>query len=126
MIFPGRAAQACANVGDLCARHPSQLYEAILEGAVLLVVIWVLALRGWLKVPGFICGVFLAGYGASRTFVEHFRQADAQYITPTNPYGHVIGWDGFGLTMGQVLSLPMLVVGICAALLALRSARRPA
>lgn len=124
VVFPGEAAQACANVGTLCARHPSQLYEAILEGLVLLVLLWIVALRGGLKIPGMICGLFLAGYGAARIFVEYFRQADAQYITTANPYGHVLGWGEFGLTMGQVLSLPMLLAGLGAAYLALRAARR--
>ncbi|MEM9798099.1 MAG: prolipoprotein diacylglyceryl transferase [Pseudomonadota bacterium] len=123
VIFPGDAAQACANVGEFCARHPSQLYEAILEGAVLLLILWIVALRGGLKVPGLICGLFLAGYGAARVFVEYFRQADAQYITADNPLGHVIGWGEIGLTMGQVLSLPMLLVGLGAVMLAKRAAR---
>ncbi|SFI98807.1 prolipoprotein diacylglyceryl transferase [Jannaschia pohangensis] len=120
VIFPGNAAQACANVGEFCARHPSQLYEAILEGAVLLVLLWVVALRGGLRVPGLVFGLFLLGYGAARTFVEYFRQADAQYITPENPLGHVIGGADFGLTMGQLLSLPMVAAGLIVIFLALR------
>ncbi|WGH77618.1 prolipoprotein diacylglyceryl transferase [Jannaschia ovalis] len=123
VIFPGADAQSCANLGELCARHPSQLYEAVLEGLVLLVVLWVLAYRGALKVPGLICGLFLGGYGLARFVVEYYRQPDAQYITAANPAGHVIGWDGWGLTMGQVLSLPMLVAGLAAAALVWRSAR---
>ncbi|GIT91113.1 prolipoprotein diacylglyceryl transferase [Jannaschia pagri] len=112
VIFPGAAAQACTNVGEFCARHPSQLYEAVLEGAVLLVLLWVVALRGGLKRPGLIFGLFVAGYGLARTFVEGVRQADAQYITPDNPWGHVVRLGGdWGLTMGQILSLPMVVVG---------------
>ena len=124
VVFPGGAAQDCENVGELCARHPSQLYEATLEGLVLLVVLWAVALAGGLKARGLVCGLFLAGYGAARIFVEHFRQADAQYITSGNPLGHVIGWGEFGLSMGQVLSLPMLVVGLGGAFLAVRAARR--
>lgn len=130
VIFPGNAAQSCGNVvtaaGEFCARHPSQLYEAALEGVLLLVILWIVAFRGGLRVPGMICGLFLAGYGAARIFVEYFRQADAQYITAANPWGHVIGWGEFGLTMGQVLSLPMVLAGLGAAWLALRAARRPA
>ena len=125
VIFPGNAAQSCQNVGELCARHPSQLYEALLEGVVLLVVLWVVALRGGLRKPGLVCGLFLAGYAIARIFVEIFRQADPQYVTPDNPAGHVIGGAGFGLTMGQVLSLPMLAIGIGAAWLAWRAATRP-
>ena len=129
VIFPGNDAQSCANVvtaaAELCARHPSQLYQAALEGVVLLVVLWVVAFRGGLHVRGLICGLFLAGYGAARIFAEHFRQADAQYITSENPWGHVIGWGDVGLTMGQALSVPMLVVGAGAAWLAWRAARKP-
>ncbi len=123
VIFPGNAAQACATAGELCARHPSQLYEAALEGLVLLVVLWAIALRGGLRLPGLIWGHFLVGYGAARMFVEHFRQADAQYITPDNPLGHVIGTSGFGLTMGQLLSLPMVILGLAVVLWALRGRR---
>ncbi len=128
VIFPGNAAQQCENVVvegiALCARHPSQLYEAALEGLLLLVVLWWVAFRGGLAVRGLICGLFLAGYGAARIFVEYFRQADAQYVTADNPWGHVIGWGEVGLTMGQVLSLPMLVAGAGAAWLAVRAYRR--
>ena len=114
VVFPGSAAQDCAGVVGLCARHPSQLYQAGLEGAALLaILLWLAFRRGWLKVPGQITGVFLAGYGAARFVVEYFRQADAQFITPENPLGHVIRLsDSFGLTMGQLLSLPMLAAGI--------------
>ena len=119
VVFPGGAAQACANVGELCARHPSQLYEAILEGLVLLVVLWAVALRGGLRVRGLVFGLFLTGYGLARTFVEHFRQADAQYITSENPLGHVVGGPEFGLTMGQLLSLPMIGAGLLVLALAL-------
>ncbi|MEM7490757.1 MAG: prolipoprotein diacylglyceryl transferase [Pseudomonadota bacterium] len=127
VIFPGAAAQECGQaIGELCARHPSQLYQAVLEGAVLLVVLWVLAFRGWLKVPGFICGAFIAGYGAARIFVEFFRQADAQYIAAGNPLGHVVRFGEAGLTMGQALSLPMVAVGLGAMALALRARARTA
>jgi phosphatidylglycerol:prolipoprotein diacylglycerol transferase len=127
VIFPGAAAQECGQAfGEACARHPSQLYQAALEGLFLLVLLWTLAFRGWLKMPGFICGVFLAGYGAVRIFVEIFRNPDAQYITLDNPSGFVVGFADYGLTMGQVLSLPMLVVGLGAMALAARGARRRA
>lgn len=123
VVFPGTAAQACATVGEVCARHPSQLYEAILEGLILLIVLWVVALRGGLRTPGLVFGLFLIGYGAARTFVEHFRQADAQYITPDNPLGHVVGGPDFGLTMGQMLSLPMVGAGIVVLFIAFRYRR---
>lgn len=113
VIFPGEDAQTCAGyVPGTCARHPSQLYEAGLEGLVLgLVLLWLFR-RGALKHPGRITGVFLLGYGLARFFVEFFRQADAQFITPDNPLGHVIGGATLGLSMGQVLTLPMIAAGL--------------
>ncbi len=113
VIFPGDAAQACATLGQACARHPSQLYEALLEGALLFAVLmWLLWRRGALKAPGRLMGVLFLGYGLVRMFVELFRQADAQYITADNPLGYVVQLGDFGLSMGQVLSLPMVVVGL--------------
>lgn len=109
VIFPGMEAQACANVGPLCARHPSQLYEAGMEGLILgtliLALVW---FTGVLKRPGFIMGLFFAGYGLSRFIVEFFRQADAQFITAENPTGAVF----LGMQMGQLLSLPMILLGL--------------
>lgn len=125
VIFPGEAAQACP-VGwpdDPCARHPSQLYEAGLEGLVLgLLLIW-LVRRGALRRPGLVTGVFLAGYGLARTLVEAFRQADAQFITPDNPWGHIVRFGDAGLTMGQLLSLPLILLGL--AVLAVALVRKP-
>ena len=105
MVFPG--------AGDL-PRHPSQLYEAALEGLLLFIAMWLLATRrGWLKRPGMLTGLFFIGYGAGRAFVELFREPDAQFITPTNPSGHVIQFTTeWGLTMGQCLSLPMVLIGL--------------
>ncbi|MBX3530381.1 MAG: prolipoprotein diacylglyceryl transferase [Rhizobiaceae bacterium] len=84
-------------------RHPSQLYEAGLEGVALFAVLWLLVWRGgWLARPGFVTGAFVAGYGVSRIFVEFFRVPDEQL-------GYLAGgW----LTMGMVLSLPMVVAGL--------------
>ncbi|MBB5042491.1 phosphatidylglycerol:prolipoprotein diacylglycerol transferase [Shinella fusca] len=87
------------------ARHPSQLYEAGLEGIVLLAVLALAIWRfGALKRPGLVTGLFVCGYALSRITVEFFREPDAQlgYL-----YG---GW----LTMGMLLSLPMLAVGVWA------------
>ncbi|MFP1644115.1 prolipoprotein diacylglyceryl transferase [Pontitalea aquivivens] len=112
VIFPGAAAQDCPGAMGPCARHPSQLYEAGLEGLLLGAVLWLCMSRGGLRRPGLLLGVFLAGYGAARFFVELFRQADAQFITPDNPLGHAIQFGGFGLSMGQLLSLPMIVIGL--------------
>ncbi|SEN81251.1 prolipoprotein diacylglyceryl transferase [Palleronia pelagia] len=112
VIFPGPAAQDCPSVTGPCARHPSQLYEAGLEGIVLggLILLAVFAWR-WLKRPGQVTGLFLMGYGAARIFVELFRQADAQFITPDNPMGYVVQIGAAGLSMGQLLSLPMVALG---------------
>lgn len=112
VIFPGDAAQNCPGVIDPCARHPSQLYEAGLEG-VLLGLALVLAVRaGALLRPGLISGMFLLGYGLSRFLVEFVRQPDAQFVTPDNPIGFAIGSGSIGLTMGQLLSLPMIALGL--------------
>ncbi len=120
VIFPGEAAQDCPGVIGLCARHPSQLYEALLEGVILGALLLYLAYRrGWLKRPGQILGLFLAGYGSARFLVEFVRQADAQYITPDNPMGHA----ALGLSMGQLLSLPMIALGV---MFLLRARRVPA
>ena len=97
MIFP---------TGGPFTRHPSQLYEAGLEGIFLFLVLtamtyWVKAL----KIPGTVTGVFVIGYALSRIFVEFFREPDAQlgYLLGTN-------W----LTMGMVLSSPMILLGVWA------------
>lgn len=113
VFFPGEAAQTCAGVlpGD-CARHPSQLYEAGLEGLLLGLVLYFLFRRGALKRPGLITGTFLLGYGLARFAVEFVREADAQFITPDNPMGHVIGGAMIGLSMGQLLTLPMIAAGL--------------
>lgn len=113
VAFPGEAAQTCADVIGICARHPSQLYEAALEGIVLLGVLLFLAYKkDALKKPGQITGVFLAGYGLARFFVEFFRQADAQFVTLANPEGYIFQIANLGITMGQLLSLPMLFTGL--------------
>lgn len=95
-------------------RHPSQLYEALLEGVLLFIVIRIATNHlGALKKPGLVAGIFGIGYALSRIFVEFFRLPDAQlgYL-----YG---GW----LTMGMVLSLPILVAGIGLVVYAMRPAR---
>jgi phosphatidylglycerol:prolipoprotein diacylglycerol transferase len=125
VAFPGAAAQTCPGIEGICARHPSQIYEALLEGLILgAVLLWLVWRRGWLQRPGQIAGLFFAGYGAGRFFVEFFRQADPQFITPDNPMGHVIGIGAAGLSMGQLLSLPMILAGL--ALIAAARRRAPA
>jgi len=130
VVFPDPRAQVCPlDWEGPCARHPSQLYEAGLEGLVLgALMLWLAWRRGALKVPGQMIGVFLAGYGAARTFVEGFREADAQFVTIDNPLGHIVRFGGgpeaWGLSMGQVLSLPMLVLGLAIIAAARRRAAR--
>ncbi|WP_456386593.1 prolipoprotein diacylglyceryl transferase [Profundibacter sp.] len=123
VIFPGTAAQDCPDVIGLCARHPSQLYEALMEGLILGALILLLAWRrGWLKKPGQLMGLFIMGYGVSRFIVEFFRQADAQFITITNPMGYVMQFGEFGITKGQQLSLPMIAIGLAFIIVARRRA----
>ena len=77
-----------------------------------------------MKKPGLVAGVFFAGYGIARFIVEFFRLADAQFITPDNPYGHVLRLsDSIGITMGQLLSLPMILVGLLVILIGRRQWR---
>ncbi|MCA1367733.1 prolipoprotein diacylglyceryl transferase [Bradyrhizobium sp. BRP14] len=99
--------------GGPFARHPSQLYEAALEGLLLLALLaYFVYLRKALKTPGLVTGIFVCGYAASRIFVEFFREPDAQI-------GYLAGgW----LTMGMVLSLPMALAGIWAIARARRAA----
>jgi phosphatidylglycerol:prolipoprotein diacylglycerol transferase len=92
MVFP--------NGGPL-PRHPSQLYEVALEGLLLFAVLAVLVRYGALKRPGTIIGAFATGYGMIRMFCELFREPDAQ-----------LGFLWQGLTMGMLLSLPLMLAGI--------------
>ncbi|SHG57720.1 prolipoprotein diacylglyceryl transferase [Cognatishimia maritima] len=113
VAFPGFDAQACGQIAGLCARHPSQLYEALLEGAVLLtVMLWLAWRKDALKAPGTITGVFFTGYGTARFLVEFVRQPDPQFVSEGNPLGLALHLGGYGLTMGQILSLPMVLVGL--------------
>ena len=96
IIFP--------NAGPL-PRHPSQLYEAGLEGLILGIVMLVLVRRGAYHKPFYLTGVFAFGYGISRWLVEYAREPDAHI-------GFISNFGGLGLTMGQLLSLPMIIVGI--------------
>jgi phosphatidylglycerol---prolipoprotein diacylglyceryl transferase len=92
MIFP---------TGGPQPRHPSQLYEAGLEGILLFTVLAVMIRFGALKRPGLILGAFIAIYGLARITGEHFREPDPQ-----------LGFLWGGLTMGMLLSVPMVIVGI--------------
>lgn len=121
VIFPGAAAQSCATVGVPCVRHPSQLYEAGLEGLLLGTLLLLLAFRfGGLKKPWLLSGIFFMGYGIARFLVEFVRQPDAQFVSEGNPLGLAFHTGGFGLTMGQTLTLPMILIGLTVVLMARR------
>ena len=109
-----RQAQTCEGIAyGLCARHPSQLYEAAIEGLFLGALLILMAFRwGALKTPWLLSGTFFAVYGTGRFLVEFVRQPDAQFVSPGNPLGLALHVNGWGLTMGQLLSLPMVIVGI--------------
>jgi phosphatidylglycerol:prolipoprotein diacylglycerol transferase len=93
MVFPSGGGEP---------RHPSQLYEAVLEGAVLFVILFLLIRNDQIRNrPGIVSGAFLAGYGLFRGFVEFFREPD----------GH-IGLYFNLISQGQLLSLPMIIVGL--------------
>lgn len=103
MVFP--------NAGPF-PRHPSQLYEAALEGIALFIVLNILVRRGMLKRPGTITGAFAVGYGIARITCEFFREPDIQ-----------LGFLWGGLTMGMLLCIPLILGG--AALLWYAAARTP-
>ena len=84
-----------------CPRHPSELYEAFLEGILLFTLLWICQRRGLRMRPGAITGVFLIGYGCARIIAEFFRQPDPQ-----------LGFLFWGVTMGQLLSVPLLFIGL--------------
>jgi phosphatidylglycerol:prolipoprotein diacylglycerol transferase len=87
---------------DHLPRHPSQLYEAFLEGIVLFLVLFAVQRFTSLRQrPGAVSGVFLIGYGTARIIAEFFRQPDVQ-----------LGFLFFGTTMGQLLSIPLLLAGL--------------
>jgi len=103
IIFPGAGPQP---------RYPSQLFEAALEGVVLLAILQFLYWRTSARLrPGLVSGVFGIGYGLSRFIVEYYREPDRQ-----------LGILNTGLTMGQTLTLPLILAGL---FLLLRALRRP-
>ncbi len=102
MVFPGSDGQP---------RHPSQLYEAGLEGLALLALLWIVILRGGLRRDGLVTALFCIGYALARIVSENFREPDVQ-----------LGFFVARTTMGMLLSLPLLVVGL---LLLVRAYRRP-
>ena len=93
MVFPGSGTEP---------RHPSQLYEAVLEGLVLFAVLAVAVhMKRIAQRPGTVAGMFFVGYGVARIVGELFREPDA-----------FLGFIVSGITMGQLLSLPMIVLGL--------------
>ena len=89
------------NAGNL-PRHPSQLYEAILEGLVIFLILFIMIKKNLLNYKGFISGSFLFLYGLFRIFVENFREPDLH-----------IGYIYNFVTMGMILSFPFMIAGMC-------------
>ena len=92
MVFPN---------GGSVPRHPSQLYEAFCEGIVLFLLLFIAERLGARHRPGVVTGLFLAGYAVARMSGELFREPDVQ-----------LGYLLFGTTMGQLLSVPLLIAGV--------------
>lgn len=114
VAYPNGPASVCPEdwIG-ICSRHPSQIYEALLEGALLCAIFaYLVYQRKAFAIPGQVTGLFFIGYGAARIFSERFRMADLQFRSIDNPEGDVIQLLDWGLSMGQVLSLPMIAIGI--------------
>ncbi len=107
MIFP---------TGGPIPRHPSQLYEALMEGVILFILVFTLSRSERVRARfGLLTGVFLSGYAVARIIGEFFREPDA-----------FLGFLVAGATMGQLLSLPMLVAGIAMIAYACRKQTRAA
>jgi phosphatidylglycerol:prolipoprotein diacylglycerol transferase len=102
MIFPGSDGQP---------RHPSQLYEAGLEGVALFVLLWIVIAAGGLKRDGLITALFCIGYGIARIVCEFYREPDAQ-----------LGFLFAHATMGMLLSVPLILLGVALLVRALRRA----
>jgi len=100
-------AMAFPQSGDLQPRHPSQLYHVGLEGLALFAILWLFARQP--RKRGAITGLGLAGYGVFRFITEFFREPD------TGIFGH-----SYTISMGQWLSLPMIIVGIALLIFAQR------
>ena len=118
--LPSRVARTASHMlsglaapGLLAAQRGAPLDQALLEGLLLglllIVMVW---RRQALGRPGLVLGLFFAGYGLSRFLVEFFRQPDAHFVSPGNPLGLAWQISGYGLTMGQILSLPMIAIGL--------------
>ncbi len=114
MVFP--------KSGDLLPRHPSQIYQALMEGLILFCIMLLLARREAIRARfGVLTGVFLVGYAIARSIGELFREPD-RFLGAYHPPG-LLGDVFSRVTMGQALSTPMLLVGVW---LIVRARPRPA
>ena len=102
--LPGRATDSSLPwalifpLVDKIPRHPSQLYQFALEGVLLFVILWIYSRKS--RALGRVSGAFLVGYGVLRSTAEFFREPDA-----------ILGFLSFGMTMGQWLCVPMILIG---------------
>jgi phosphatidylglycerol:prolipoprotein diacylglycerol transferase len=96
---------AGGSAGLNCPRHPSELYEAACEGILLFLLLLYAEHRGTRRRPGIETGIFLIGYAIARMSGEVFRQPDVQL-------GFLFTIGDFGVTMGQLLSIPVLIAGV--------------
>lgn len=120
VMFPGAGGVCPTDWQHLCARHPTQLYEAGLEGVLLGLVLLIAVTRsGALRRPWLVTGIFLFGYGLARMLVELWRMPDDQFLA-VDSAGYVLRLGEAGLTMGQTLSLPMVLAGLALILTARR------
>ena len=110
MVFPN---------GGPVPRYPSQLFEAFAEGILLFAVVNLLVWSGWFRRPGLVAGVFGIGYAIARIVCEFFREPDPQLGFL---FGTSVDALSGGITMGMLLSLPVLVAGIWLVLRARREA----
>ena len=118
LVYPCEVVYAispmCVGTWESAVRHPSPLYQAFFEGAVLFILLWLVSRKQ--RPAGFVSALFLCGYGGFRLLTELFREPDAH-----------IGFVLFGgVSMGQLLSLPLLIAGILLGLWSLQNARKAA
>lgn len=108
--------------GGPLPRHPSQLYEAATEGLLLFIVMALSVRRFGFRKPGLLGGIFVLGYALARTFCEFFREPDRQLGFL---FGDHVGPMGGGVTMGMLLCVPMMIVGLTYIVLAATGRTRP-
>lgn len=108
--------------GGPLPRHPSQLYEAATEGLLLFIVMAVSVRRFGFRKPGLLGGIFVLGYALARIFCEFFREPDRQLGFL---FGDHLGPMGGGVTMGMLLCVPMMIVGLTYIVLAATGRTRP-